>query len=355
VAFAVRFARFACLVALAGCAHGDIFQTPSQGSDAPRDPAPVPVRLTYNPGIDRSAAWLPDESGLLYSADRLDRDDDDRCLVILPPAGGQVRRTFCPLSLASRDSTDTFEEPAINADGFVAFVRTSRRVGTSTPQYNALVAGDTGAIDDAVTLHGIPFTVNGQVYNVVSYLHWLSDEQLVYRAGTRQTACIGPTTPASPCPLANIETGRTIVLQGLDTAVPIAGLDYVSSVTVRDSDELLFTQLGDSRVFSYRLSTGATTIFYDFGTGIARDVQIAGSRLAAIVGGNVTVINPAFNPPETPQLQYDLGGDLVVVDLGSNVVQTFQAPARYRRPVLSPSGHHLVVESAGDLWRFDFP
>ena len=63
-----------CWLALAGgallvlaCGHTEPFSTPPYGTNQPFDPTP-PVRLTLNTGPDRGASWLPDGSGILYSA-----------------------------------------------------------------------------------------------------------------------------------------------------------------------------------------------------------------------------------------------------------------------------------------------
>ena len=68
------------------CGHTDPFTTPPYGTDQPFDPTP-PVRLTLNPGPDREASWLPDGSGILYSAQQSTRRDHDVCLAELPADG----------------------------------------------------------------------------------------------------------------------------------------------------------------------------------------------------------------------------------------------------------------------------
>src|SRR5256885_8825838 len=85
--------RLALLLFL-GCDHGTPFATGTYGSDQPFT-AGSPRRLTYNLGQDRAPAWLPDESGIVYSFERTDRPDRDRCLGILPPEGGQRVSTIC--------------------------------------------------------------------------------------------------------------------------------------------------------------------------------------------------------------------------------------------------------------------
>src|ERR1043166_7375349 len=53
------------------------------------------IRLTYNPRDDLGPVWLPDGSGFLYTAERGDRHDLDRCLVVMPRAGGSIEREIC--------------------------------------------------------------------------------------------------------------------------------------------------------------------------------------------------------------------------------------------------------------------
>ena len=49
------------------CGHTDPFDAPPYGTNQPFDATP-PARLTLNTGPDRCASWLPDGSGILYSA-----------------------------------------------------------------------------------------------------------------------------------------------------------------------------------------------------------------------------------------------------------------------------------------------
>ncbi len=86
------------LLALA-CGHTDPFSTPPYGTNQPFDATP-PVRVTLNTGPDRGASWLPDESGILYSAGQPNRADSDVCLAELPPDGGTQHRLVCDLTVA---------------------------------------------------------------------------------------------------------------------------------------------------------------------------------------------------------------------------------------------------------------
>src|SRR5436309_1960365 len=175
-------------LALTGCGHSQPFRPGDYGSGQPFVPG-SPRRVTYNIGDDRAPAWLPDESGFLYSFQRVDRPDRDYCLGLLPPAGAA-----------------------------------------------------------------------------------------------------SPAPPAVPATL------------------------YASSVAPGGTaDVIFFTLGGDSRVFR-RVRSGATdSVVHDFGAaGIARDVQVAGTRLVAVVGGTISF---AYDSLLGYAVQRDAGGFLYLVDL----------------------------------------
>jgi len=124
-------------------------------------------------------------------------------------------------------------------------------------------------------------------------------------------------------------------------------------------------------VYRRVLSTGDQSVVHDFGAaGIARDVQTAGGRLTAIVGGRVHFESDAILGP----VQWDSGGFVHVVDLGTGADVALPDEQRlFRRPVLAPGGDRLVAEGypliivgsgasadttvgrAGDLYLFSTP
>ncbi len=77
-------------------------------------------------------------------------------------------------------------------------------------------------------------------------------------------------------------------------------------------------------------------MFHDFGAaGVVRDVNAAGDRVVAVVGGRVAFsVNPRLGPT-----QWDSGGVLHVLDLEGSDEVVLETPERlYRRPALSPDG-----------------
>src|SRR6185437_12208755 len=99
--------------------------------------------------------------------------------------------------------------------------------------------------------------------------------------------------PCRTCETDTIATGLWVAL--LDVSAPgmppvaVPGTDFASGVSPGASeDEIYYTLGGDTRVFRRVLSSGDVSVAHDFGpAGIARDVDVAGGRLTAIVGGRV--------------------------------------------------------------------
>ncbi|MEO8090175.1 MAG: hypothetical protein ABI703_07760 [Gemmatimonadales bacterium] len=358
------------LLPLLGCGHTEPFGTPPTGTDQPFNGGP-PVRLTYNPGPDRNAVWLPDGSGILYSTQQLGRRDHDVCLALLPPGGGSQRQLTCDLSPTGADTVDAIESPAPAADGRLAFVGHSSRPGTIPPGSSGIYLGSLSDPANRATLRPIPYTIpGGPLHSDASQLRWLSGTRLLY---------LGERVDFAPhCDRCaewdTTTTGLNVV--SLDVTQPggtpqlIPGTDNASGLSRgADEDEIYFTLSGDARVYRQTLSTGAVGVAHDFGpAGVARDVHVVGSRMAAVVGGRVVYgADPRFGPT-----QWDSGGVLHVVDLSSGQDQVLDGPGLFRRPQVSPSGSALVVEMypleiglgdppdtlvsrRGDLFLYDLP
>lgn len=341
---------------LGGCHHEAPFAVGDYGSDQPFAPG-SPRRITFNPGNDRAPAWLPDESGLLYSVQGV--AGNDRCLALLPPNGGRVEREICdPRSLLS-DSTFIFTEPAAASDGRLAFVDVF-----SGPRDKAsrarLVLGPLSDPSSPATLVAFPFTGPDTVrQDEASQLRWLSPGTLAYLA-----MHVGYDSARSRD---TVRTGAEIVRLDLGGAVPnaviVPGTRDASSLAAAGSpDAIYFTLGGDTRVFRRQLSSGAVTVVVDFGAaGIVRDIQVVGDRLVAVVGGAVSF---GYDSLLSFNVQRDGGGPLHMVDLATSHDSVLPdsgggGPLMFRRPALSPSGRRLAAEvvsgTVADLWMFDLP
>lgn len=328
------------LLPLLGCGHTEPFTSAPTGTDQPFNAGP-PARLTLNVGPDRGAAWLPDGSGILYSAQQLGRNDQDVCLALLPPGGGTQRRLTCDLTPTGIDSTDAIESPAPSADGRLAFVAASSPIKVLTPGSAAIVLGSVTDPQARTSLRGLPYTIPGErMHSSASQLRWLGQSRLLYlgeRVDYRRT-----------CPVCwdTLTNGLDVTL--LDVSQPgalpsrVPGTDFASGVSAgAHEDEVYYTLAGDSRVFRRILSSGMVSVAHDFGpAGITRDVHVVGSRLAAVVGGRVSFgVDPLLGT-----VQWDSGGTVHVVDLGAGTDVGLDGQGLFRRPQISPTGSAIVAE-----------
>jgi hypothetical protein len=340
-------------LALVSCSHGERFAVPDYGSDVPLAPG-APLRLTYSAGPDYDASWLPDGSAVLYTSAQPWRDDDDECLAVLPPSGGQADRVLCENATVTRDSTNQWIAAAASPGGRLAYMRTSRRIGAANPLTSELFLARLDSAGGLGRSHVGTFTVpEFRPFLGVSNLTWLGENALVYRGNFEGNLC---EFPGSGCLAEFVRSGRGLVFvpafaPALTRALP--GTAYASSVTRgANDDEIYFTLGGDSRVYRQTVSTGATAVVYDFVGTVVRDVQVRGSRLVAITGGDYNWQGRGSDG----FIQFDRGGALMVVDLGAPFPVRLTADTVFvRRPALSPDGTRVVAEWKGDLWLFTIP
>ena len=359
------------LIGSIGCEHGEPF---SGDPPSPRGPFSqlLPRRLTFSAGDDRTPSWLPDGSAIVYSSEREDRLDHDRCLTLMPAEGGTIVDQFCPTDPIQSDSTNLYDAPAVSAEGRVFMHRVVSWIGQQKLGEAFLSVGNISDPVGAVDISRLPYTApNGKIHSSVRSPAWLGTNSVVYLAEMLffQGSTFFPDT---------FVTGLDIVRLDLSGAAPvfevIPGTDYASSVAVTDEPEVIYYTLGgDSKVYRRDLSTGAVTVFYDFGPGeIVRDVAVDGSRLVAVVGGSVLY---QFEAPHNAFVQRDEGGDLHFVDLATSSHTIVDGDSvLFRHPVFSPDGERLVVEVSPfapvhvgpdsgynatnhrvDLWLFDLP
>jgi hypothetical protein len=296
------------------------------------------VRLTLNSLADRGAAWLPDGSGILYSAQQEGRADHDVCLALLPATGGRQVQLDCDLTGYGVDSLNAIESAAPAADGRLAFVEASGDTDAIIPNTAALAVSTSLDPRGASQVRTLPYAIPGEPPHVVAQqLKWLDAGHLIYVAGSRTFNTLTRDTVISNLAVALFD----FAAGGLPAVVP--GTTCASGVTAGpQAGEIYYTLGGDTRVYRRVLATGEVSVVHDFGAGaIARDVQITGSRMTAVVGGRVAFVNdPALGPT-----QFDNGGVVHVVDLPSGTDQAIDHPElMFRRPALSPSGDRIVVE-----------
>src|SRR5207244_9373108 len=100
--------------------------------------------------------------------------------------------------------------------------------------------------------------------------------------------------PCQGCPIDTLRTGVDVVRLDLSSDATslavVPGTRFASAVARGESADVIYYTLGgDSRVYRRVLSTGTVSVAHDFGSGIAREVEVVGSRLVGGVGGDGTV------------------------------------------------------------------
>jgi len=336
------------LGALAACEHTEPFRPEEEGGAGPLIPGPI-AQITYSPGQDLTPAWLPDGSAFVYTAERRDRADNDRCLAFMPDGGGTISRYVCSTSAAD-DTINVFDEATILGDS-IAYVRasTERFLPGIGPDRQALVVAPITDPNAARVVQSIPFTTPwGATYDAISHVAWLGPGRLAF-IGERVTyprAC-------SSCVADTVRVGLGIVIADIAAATLVYTRmpdgDSSSSLAASvNGDTVYFTTNGDTRVFRRTLSAAQTDTLLDFVVGVARDVTVSSGKLAAVVGG---IAGSATSP--------DRGGAVFLV-AGGVQSQIGDTLSLYRRPALSPDGNRLVVSAwrgapNGDLWLFQLP
>ena len=339
------------VTALAACGHTDAFTTPDSHSAGPFANG-TPVRLTYARTADLDPVWLPGAAAIAYSYEPGERKEGDRCIGFLPATGGAIAREICDESAVQADSTTTFVAPAVSASGGLAYLRSSWRAGGPQNHELTLVVATVDNPSATTVVRSIPFQGDGHFYAGIGRPVWIGDGDLAF-AGIVQAVVL-------PCP-ANPDCAPVAIsypqhLLRLSPASPgvvsvIPGTEFATSVSGGETaDVIYYTIANDTRILRQELSTGAVRSVHDFGPGrIPREVHYSNGRIAAIVGGFVSVLVDPLGP-----LQNSGPGNLVVVDLaiGNEEVPDASAAAMYQQPALSPSGEGLVavrfdVESSG--------
>ncbi len=367
----LRAAPSAILLLLAAC-HADAFTTPDQGGSTPLQPGD-PVLLTYNTATDRGPRWLPDGSGIAYSLE--DRADPahDRCVGILPATGGQLLSRRCERADGSDTTTDAWEWPAPATDGGLLFMRTIAHPGglVFRTRTLALQAAPDLPPQDLVSFPYTP-APGRQIFDARD-IRWLSPTSAIYLA--MFTAYAAPCQGCAPDTVVSGLQIDRVDYSGTAAVTTVPGTDLASSVALDAAGTgIYYTLNGDTRVYRQDLGSGAVTTVHDFtSAGIARDVDVVGNRLVAVVGGPVSFL---FDPVLGP-VQKDEGGIIYIVDL-NNGSETMlpQVNRCWRHPSLSPQGDQLVAEGylyipadtvfdgcmpgdgvlkSADLWLLDLP
>jgi hypothetical protein len=343
---------------LAACEHGAPFPPTAYSPSEPFNAPPL-IRLTLNPGDELTPAWLPDGQ-IIYSAERIDRADHDRCFAFMPGDGAAISRYVCHTP-TSNDSLDVFREaaPPTSSDGRIAYMREGSYrlpIPPLSPGVNTIVVAPLTDPNAGTVVQSLPyFAPSGRPHWGVSNLRWLDGSRLVYVGQD-----VSYRRPCPMCPADTVRVGLEIAILDLAPATPVVtivpGTDSATSVTVgASSDTIYFTRGNDAAVYRHMFSSGVTDTVHDFGAGrLVRDVAWAAGRLFVVVDG-----------------LSDIGGDVHILDPASGADSLVQAPPGggfvwFERPAPSTDGRRFVAQgyafsrdstiaSGREIWLFELP
>ena len=159
---------------LLACSHTD----PVATVDVPREGpfgAASPVRLTLNPGQDLFPTYSDDGASILYTYEAVGRRDHDRCIGILPAAGGTRLAEICETRPGSADSTDAVTSGALDSSGRLLFLQATSRIGAGLPHNTRLRLSDTTYGTAPRTLLTFPLNVGGAAIDWLTNIRWTGD------------------------------------------------------------------------------------------------------------------------------------------------------------------------------------
>jgi len=329
---------------VAACDHSAPFPPVDYGPSQPFNPPPF-TRLTLNPGQDVMPAWLP-SGDVLFTAERGDRPDHDRCFAVMRSSGGAITRYICRTT-ASNDSIDVFNEAATTTGGsgqiaYVRFASYRLPIRPLTPNLQAIVVAPLADPGASRVVRDLPyFAPSGRTHWGVSHLRWLDTMRLVYVGED-----VSYPRPCSQCPPDTVRVGLEIAILDIAAQPPVvtivAGTDNASSVTVgATSDTIYFARENDAVLYRHVFSSGVTDAIHDFsldGGTVARGAAWAADQLFVAVDGSLWLIDFATG----------LSGAIVPAT----------PTVAYGRPAPSSDGRRILVEAqtatgALDLWLYE--
>lgn len=383
---------------LLACDHSESFVIADQEITGPFATA-VPLRLTYspfgdgNPGVSSDGAWLT------YQFQTDTAGDRDRCVAVLPTAGGQRQVELCAWALDEHSRSDGLANAALRADGLVAFTMHSGLIGNLTSTAAALYLAPADSVQGAhvvLPLLRQPSGATAVWHDLIDPI-WLDEQTLLVLAARRHLANIHEGQAPPPrdrdrtAPLDTIPLGiefATIALHPAGAAVTsiaqapnaiawdldrsTSTLHYIVQRANPGDVELYHESVADT-VYSVPLAGGVATMRY--GVPVAN----SGRELERLHGvatgqGRVFISRSWRRPQDVGPNSIPIGTPLQseIIELlpdGSSRLIAAAPTWRWGRVKLSPDGRTLYAEGIslhlfqparlspkfGDIYRIELP
>ncbi|HEY4320003.1 MAG TPA: hypothetical protein VGM77_02405 [Gemmatimonadales bacterium] len=332
-----------CLVA--GC-HTDAFDAP------PQDIGPISsgadVQLTFNPQQDYWPTWTEDGAGILYAY--VDAAHvGQRCVGLLPAAGGTQQWNLCDTRFVHHDSSSSFAGYALGSDGRLLYTEAVSHTGSGnlSPVSTVLWLADSAAPFARTALLSLPFHLNDTAYSVLTDIAWTGPTTFVALA--QDFSLNSELTP--PCNFVEDTTFRTAglvvtgtIVNGQAVMQAVPGTGGAAGYSLAEGGaSVVFTLANDLRLLKVPLSGGAPV-------GVA---SIPGGSGALLLGvsckGVLCVV--ATDPVTGPCVNYGGGSkQLVVASITTGVTQILLSQsAPLVVPKVSPVSADVVVQVGGSL------
>ncbi|MEO5798124.1 MAG: hypothetical protein ABIZ70_14690 [Gemmatimonadales bacterium] len=351
----------ASALTIAACAHS----TPADDGTLPALTGPLtlsaPVRLTFNDGMDHVASFSDDGTTLLYAFQEklplppvvVSRPDADRCIGVMPAAGG-TRQSICRPDLTGLDSTDAFEHATVNAAGALLYAAYSSRIGSLITNGGTLRLASLGAPWPGRALLTTPTVTAGISFDHFGVIRWASPT--LFFVEVHDQTLIG--NPYNELKLDTLALGLGILRGDLSGSgvvfTAVTGADSANGFDLSAGrDSLYFTRLDDATLYAIPIGGGARSVVYTEPAGggrrILRDPVRVGTRIA-VVRQNYQARLQQLSPPTgleagaAIQLVRPSDGTATTLVAASGSASTQGSLAAFGAMAASPDGCRLVVE-----------
>ncbi|HRP07119.1 MAG TPA: hypothetical protein PLL69_01400 [Gemmatimonadales bacterium] len=161
-----------------GCTHTDPASITDRREELPFRLEP-PIRLTWSELTETEPAFSPDGKSIAYIFER--DGDRDRCIGVLPLAGGTRSRTICAWELDEASARDGMSAPGLSSDGRIIFTRQFGRMFVMPNDSSALyIAGSTPS-DDPARIASLPINLPGSARSWPDLMSpvWISENEVL--------------------------------------------------------------------------------------------------------------------------------------------------------------------------------
>ena len=237
-----QLAGAVALLAALSCNHTTPFGTADYRSTGPLVPD-NPAQLTYDSGGDTRASWLPDGTAFIYTQEQFGQSDDDRCLAVMPKAGGATTRTLCAINDPTHDTLNDLESAAVSTTNRLAYVRTSMKAGLGrfTPDYSALVLTSYASPDAFTTLLRMSYIgPSGQGVDLITEVHWVGTTTLVFVANQATYSCANTGCTLADTSITPIEIERLDVAAGNPQPTLVANTAGATCLSIVGTDTMYY-------------------------------------------------------------------------------------------------------------------